>query len=207
MVLLLEAERVLLRRRVAVTEEEAVLWMKGAVESLTRRVHVGKVEFKPAEHPAFAPGAALEIRMNGRPAGVLGVLSAKLRHPFRLTTQMALAELDLAPLLKRVDAVAKVSAVPAFPMVKRDVAFVAGAGVTHEQVVTCIRKAAPPELTAVTLFDIFKSKDIGKDRRSFAYSLAFRSPSRTLTDDEVNGAFAKIVDALKATLQVEVRDS
>ena len=82
-----------------------------------------------------------------------------------------------------------------------------GAGVTHADVEKCIRKAAPPELTAVTLFDIFKSKDIGNDRRSFAYSLAFRSPSRTLTDDEVNGAFAKIVDALKATLQVEVRDS
>jgi phenylalanyl-tRNA synthetase beta chain len=137
----------------------------------------------------------------------LGVLSAKLRHPFRLTTQMALAELDLAPLLKRVDAVAKVCAVPAFPMVKRDVAFVAGAGVTHEQVVACIRKAAPPELTDIRLFDIFSSKDIGKDRRSFAYSLAFRAADRTLTDDEVNRAFAKIADALKATLQVDIRDS
>ena len=145
--------------------------------------------------------------VNGRLAGVAGVISAKLRHPFRLTTQMALAELDLAPLLKRVDAVAKVSAVPAFPMVKRDVAFVAGAGVTHEQVVTCIRKAAPPELTDIRLFDIFSSKDIGKDRRSFAYSLAFRAADRTLTDDEVNRAFAKITDALKATLQVDIRDS
>ena len=193
------------RRTVGV--EEALLWMKGAVETLARRVHVGKIEFKSAEHPAFASGAALEIRINGRPAGVLGVLSAKLRHPFRLTTQMALAELDLAPLLKRVDAVAKVSAVPAFPMVKRDVAFVAGAGVTHEQVVACIRKAAPPELTDIRLFDIFSSKDIGKDRRSFAYSLAFRAADRTLTDDEVNRAFAKIADALKATLQVDIRDS
>ena len=193
--------------RRAVSAEEALLWMKGAVETLARRVHVGKIEFKSADHPAFAPGATLEIRINGRPAGVLGVLSAKLRHPFRLTTQMALAELDLAPLLKRVDAVAKVSAVPAFPMVKRDVAFVAGAGVTHEQVVTCIRKAAPPELTDIRLFDIFSSKDIGKDRRSFAYSLAFRAADRTLTDDEVNRAFAKIADALKTTLQVDIRDS
>ena len=62
-------------------------------------------------------------------------------------------------------------------------------------------------MTAVTLFDIFKSKDIGKDRRSFAYSLSFRAPDRTLTDDEVNRAFAKIVDALRTTLKVEVRDN
>ena len=196
-----------LDRRRTVGVEEALLWMKGAVEALARRVHVGKLEFRPSGHPAFAPGAALEIRINGRTAGVAGVLSAKLRHPFRLTTQMALAEIDLAPLTKRVDAVAKAGAVPAFPMVKRDIAFVAGAGVTHEQVEKCIRKAAPPELAGIDLFDIFSSKDIGKDRRSFAYSLAFRAADRTLTDEEVNRAFAKIADALKATLQVDIRDS
>lgn len=191
--------------RRAVTVEEALLWMKGAVARLAETLHVARLEFRPAEHPAFA--AALDVRAYGRPFGVLGVLSAKLRHPFRLTTQMALAELDLEPLTRRFDAVGKVTPVPAFPMVKRDIAFVAGSGVTHEAVEKCIRKAAPPELTAVTLFDIFTSKDIGKGRRSFAYSLAFRSADRTLTDDEVNRAFAKIVEALRASLGVEVRDN
>ena len=191
--------------RRAVTAEEALLWMKGAVERLATCMHVARLEFRPTEHPAFA--VALEIRAFGRPAGVLGVLSAKLRHPFRLTTQMALAELDVEPFMRRFDAAGKVSPVPAFPMVKRDIAFVAGEGVTHEAVEKCIRKAGPAELIAVTLFDIFTSKEIGKGRRSFAYSLAFRSADRTLTDDEVNRAFAKIVEALKTTLKVEVRDN
>ncbi len=191
--------------RRAVTVEEALLWMKGAVERLATCLHVARLEFRPTEHPAFA--SALEVRAYGRPFGVLGVLSAKLRHPFRLTTQMALAELDLEPLTRRFDAAGKVSPVPAFPMVKRDIAFVAGEGVTHEAVEKCIRKVAPAELTDVTLFDIFTSKDIGKGRRSFAYSLAFRSADRTLTDDEVNCGFARIVEALKTTLKVEVRDN
>lgn len=197
--------RGVLDTRKAVTVEEALLWMKGAVERLAESMHVARLEFRPTEHPAFA--AALEIRAYGRPFGVLGVLSAKLRHPFRLTTQMALAELDLEPLTRRFDAAGKVSAVPAYPMIKRDIAFVAGEGVTHEAVEKCIRKVAPAELTAVTLFDIFTSKEIGKGRRSFAYSLAFRSADRTLTDDEVNRGFARIVDALKTTLKVEVRDN
>ena len=191
--------------RRAVTAEEALLWIKGAVERLAAAMHVARLEFRPAEHPAFA--AALEIRAYGRPAGVCGVLSAKLRHPFRLTTQMALAELDLEPLTRRFDAVGKVSPVPAFPMVKRDIAFVAGEGVTHEAVEKCIRKAAPAELVGVALFDIFTSKEIGKGRRSFAYSLAFRAADRTLTDDEVNKAFSRIVDSLKSNLKVEVRDN
>jgi phenylalanyl-tRNA synthetase beta chain len=188
-----------------VSVEEALLWIKGAVERIVKLVKVGKTEFRKAEHPAFA--AALEIVINGRPAGLLGVVSDKLRHPFRLTTQLALAEIDLKVLLKRVDAVGKVSQVPQFPVVMRDIAFVAGADVTHEAVVKTVRKAAPKELTDVKLFDIFTSKELGKGRSSRAYSLCFRSDDRTLTDDEVNAASAKIIEALKSSLAVEIRDN
>ena len=92
-------------------------------------------------------------------------------------------------------------------MVRRDFSFVAGPETTHEAVVKCIRKAAPKELVAIDLFDIYSSKELGKGRRSFAYKLAFRAADRTLTDDEVNPAFAKILDALRTQLKIEVRDS
>ena len=187
-----------------VSVEEALLWMKGAVERVVKLVKVGKTEFRAATHPAFA--VALEIVINGRAAGVLGVVSDRLRHPFRLTTQLALAEMDLKVLLKRVDAIGKVSTVPQFPPVSRDIAFVAGSDVTHEAVVKAIRKAAPKELVDVRLFDIFNSKELGKGRSSRAYSLTFRADDRTLTDDEVNAAFGRIAEALKASLSVELRE-
>ena len=109
-------------------------------------------------------------------------------------------------LLKRVDAIGKVSTVPQFPPVSRDIAFVAGSDVTHEAVVKAIRKAAPKELVDVRLFDIFNSKELGKGRSSRAYSLTFRADDRTLTDDEVNAAFGRIAEALKASLSVELRE-
>jgi len=196
-----------LRTRASVTEEEAVLWMKGAVSELVAKLHAGHLEFAAAEHPAFAPGAALAVKLNGRQVGVLGALSSKLRHPYRLTTQMALCELDLAPLLKRVDELGRVSAVPQFPLVRRDIALVAEKAVSHEAIERVIRKSGGKELTRVALFDIFKAKDLKDGRRSLAYALEFRSAERTLTDDEVGKAFARIVDALKATAGIEVRES
>ena len=196
-----------LRRRAAVSEEEAVLWMKGAVEELVAKLHAGHLEFVAAEHPAFTPGASLAIRLNGRQIGILGALSSKLRHPYRLTTQMGLCELELAPLLKRVDELGKVSAVPQFPLVRRDVAIVAEKSVSNEAVVKVIRKNGGRELTRVELFDIFKSKELKDGRRSLAYALEFRSSERTLTDDEVGKTFQRIVDALKATAGIEVRES
>ena len=194
-----------LRRRASVTEEEAVLWMKGAVEQLLSRLHAGKVEFAPAEHPSFAAGAALEVRLNGRAVGILGALSAKMRHPYRLTTQMALCEMELKPLLKRFDAVARVTGATQFPPVRRDIAVIAAKNVTNADIEGVIRKNGGKTLAKVGVFDIFKPK--GAEGRSIAYALEFRSAEKTLTDAEVGEAFQRIVSALKSADGVEVRES
>ncbi len=195
-----------LRRRSSVSEEEAILWLKGAVETLLAKLHAGKLEFVACDHPAFAKGAALTVKLNGREIGIMGALSAKMRHPFRLTTQMALCELDLKPLLKRVDAVGRIVPVPQFPLVKRDIAIVAANNVANADVEAIIKKNGGKILTKITLFDIFKSKDM-KSGRSLAYALEFRSAEKTLTDSEVGKAFQQIVDALRATVGIEVRES
>ena len=188
-----------LRTRAPLSEEEAVLWMKGAVEELVAKLHAGKLEFESADHPAFAKGAALAVKLNGRQIGVMGALSAKMRHPYRLTTQMALCEMDLKPLLKRVNELGRVSPVPQFPLVRRDIAIVAAKSVTNAAVEDVIRRNGGKDLVKVTLFDVFKD--------SRAYSLEFRSAERTLTDEEVGKDFQRIVDALKATAGIEVRES
>ena len=129
---------------------------------------------------------------------MLGAVSAKLRHPFRLTTQMALCELELKMLLKKTNETGRVSAVPQFPSVRRDIAITVGEGVTNEDIVKVIRKNGGKELVKAEIFDIFKN--------SRAYALEFRSAEKTLTDDEVGRTFGRIVEALKATAGIEVRE-
>lgn len=185
-----------LRRRVSVSEEESILWLKGAVEELVAKLHAGRVEFSAAVHPAFS--AALKVSLNGKEIGILGALSAKMRHPYRLTTQMSLCELELKPLLRRVGEAGKVAAVPQFPSVKRDIALAVSPGVSNADIVSVIRKNGGKDLAKVELFDIFKT--------SRAYSIEFRSAEKTLTDEEVGRSFGRIVEALKAVSGVEVRE-
>ncbi len=198
--------RTAIDRRRAVTNEESLLWLKGAVETLAASLHAGALAFESCEHPAMEPGWAVGISLNGESLGCLGLVSATLRHQWRMTAPMPLAELRLAPLLAGAARVGAVKPVPQYPAVRRDIAFVAETSVTHSNVVETVRRAAPAELTGVALFDIFVSKEIGKGLRSLGYSLEFRSPDRTLTDQEVNEAFAKIIQALKSELKVEVRE-
>ena len=70
---------------------------------------------------------------------------------------------------------------------------------TNAAVEDVIRRNGGKDLVKVTLFDVFKD--------SRAYSLEFRSAEKTLTDEEVGRDFQRIVDALKATAGIEVRES
>ena len=196
-----------LNRRAPVRDDEALLWLKGAIEALCERLHAPHFGFFPCNHPAFAPGYAVEICLGRKRVGLMGAASAALRHKYRLNTPLVVAELDLAQLCKGLDALPRLKSVPQFPASRKDIAFIAPESLTHETVVKTVRKAAPPELTDVQLFDIFTSKAIGPGKRSMGYTLEFRSAERTLTDAEVNQAFARIAEALKTNLGVEIREA
>ena len=129
--------------------------MKGAVEELVAKLHAGHLEFIPGDHPAFASGACLKVKLNGKEIGVMGAVSAKMRHPFRLTTQMALCELETKLLTKNYDKLGRVSEVPQFPSVRRDVSIKPKAGVTDAEIVALIRKNGGRTLVGVELFDVF----------------------------------------------------
>jgi len=201
------AGRVAIDRRRAVSNEESLLWLKGAVENLVAALHAGTLEFKSSDHPAMDAGWGVEILLNGESIGCMGVLAARLRHQWRMSLPMPLAEMRLEPLLAAVNKVDSVKAVPAYPAINRDVAFISDNQVSHNDVINCVRAVAPKELTKIELFDIFTSKEIGKGKRSLGYTLSFRSTERTLTDQEVNEAFMKIVKALKNELKVDIRES
>lgn len=195
-----------LDRRRPVTNEEALLWVKGAVESLVSALHAGDVTFASGEHPSMEKGWAADILLNGERIGVMGILSSTLRHQWRMTAPMPLAEVRLSPLLSGGASLRVIAPAPQYPAVRRDIAFVCDAQVNHNRVVEVIRKTGAKELTGIELFDMFQSKEIGKGKRSLGYALEFRSPDRTLTDNEVGDAFGKIVQALKQELGVEVRE-
>ena len=57
----------------------------------------------------------------------------------------------------------------------------------------------------VRLFDVYAGEQVGEGRRSLAYTLRFRAPDRTLTNEEANAArdaaVAVAADRYGATLR------
>jgi phenylalanyl-tRNA synthetase beta chain len=119
---------------------------------------------------------------------------------------IALAELDLAPLRAPAGASRAIQPPPVYPSSQRDLAFIVDKNVRHETILTAVRKATPPELERVELFDVYEGKGIEPGRKSMAYAFTWRAGDRTLTDAEVAGYDARIREALQTEFKAEIRD-
>jgi phenylalanyl-tRNA synthetase beta chain len=91
------------------------------------------------------------------------------------------------------------------PAALRDLALVVPVATTAGDVQKALAKSARAAvgnafaLEAVTVFDVYQGKGLAEGTKSLAFSLVFRAPDRTLTDDEVNAVFTKIQDDVTAS--------
>ena len=98
-----------------------------------------------------------------------------------------------------------------FPAALRDLALVVDAAAPSADVQKALAKAARAAVgnafgvEGVEVFDVYHGKGLPEGKKSLAFSLVFRSAERTLTDDEVNAAFAKIQQAIIADGKIAVR--
>jgi phenylalanyl-tRNA synthetase beta chain len=98
-------------------------------------------------------------------------------------------------------------ALPRFPASPRDLAVVIKEETLHAEAEAVIREGGRGILESVQLFDVYRGGALAERReKSFAYSLVFRHRDRTLTDEEVNGAFASILSRLSERLGARLRD-
>lgn len=182
-------------------------WTKGLFESIVAAARIGGLALSQSSLPQFEPGLGVEILSGGKTVGCFGVIRSSIRKEWRLADPVAVLELSIAPLVTESGKISAYKDIPAFPSIQRDVAMIVDEKIRNEEIVAVVKKAAPPELETVRLFDIFAGEAIGKGRKSMAYSMTYRSPARTLTDDEANRYHDAVKEALKRELLVEVRES
>ncbi len=96
-------------------------------------------------------------------------------------------------------------AIPAYPSVERDVALTVRKNTLSAEIHAVIREAAPEYLEDLSIFDVYEGENIPEGTRSIAWRLRFRSPDRTLTDEEVDSAMKRITSALEDKLDVGIR--
>jgi phenylalanyl-tRNA synthetase beta chain len=180
--------------------------LKGVVEDLLEQFGLRGIVFgrRPESTALFLESAA--VTLGGKvPLGELGQLLPALAKEYDLRDAVLLAEFNLDLLLAKRNAAKSFKPLPQFPSSRRDVAMLVPEATTHENVLQTVKHAKPANLETVELFDVFRGKNIPEGRKSLAYAFTYRGADKTLTDAEVNAAHEKVVGALKAQLQAELR--
>ncbi|HMI22026.1 MAG TPA: phenylalanine--tRNA ligase subunit beta [Gaiellaceae bacterium] len=173
------------RLHVAAIAEGGFARAKGVVEALSEALKA-EPRFERAEHPLFHPGKTARTS-----AGVLGELNPRV-----LAGEWAAIELDLESLFAESREPVAYEDVITYPAVRQDLAFVVPEEVEAGELVDAAREAAGPELREVAIFDVYRGEQAGEGKKSIAFSVAFQSPERTLSDEDAAALRQKIADAL-----------
>jgi phenylalanyl-tRNA synthetase beta chain len=174
---------------------------------LARLLDTLRVEWTVVEggQPFLHPGRAAAVIVDGSRIGWLGELHPAIAAEWEIPTAVAAFELDLDAAIAAVPGPVRYADYTSFPEVRQDLAVVVPQTVASAEVVAAVRAAGGPLLAAVDVFDVYRGAQIGDDEVSLALRLAFRSPERTLTDDEVAERRAAIEAALAEQVGGRIR--
>jgi len=173
--------------------------LKGALESVVRNV-----SFRAGKFPDFA--LAVDICSADERIGFGGHL---LAGKSSASSSVLVAELNADLLLDKGGSAKKFRELDRCPAITRDIAMIVPEKLKHAEILHVIEKPSEPLLERVQLFDLFE----GAQRpvptgsgKSLAYRLTYRAKNRTLTNEEVTAAHAKIRERLKRELGVALRE-
>jgi phenylalanyl-tRNA synthetase beta chain len=150
--------------------------------------------FERTSEPFLHPGKAARTA-----EGWVGEL-----HPAELEGEWGAFELDLDTLAAAVGTT-RFSEVSEYPELRQDLAFVVDEDTPAAELLAAIRVAGGELLLDVSVFDEYRGPQIGEGKRSLAFRLAFGSPERTLTDEDVAPVRTAIADALGTQFGAELR--
>ena len=179
--------------------------LKGTLEMLITHLHL-KLEIFPDSRPFLLPDKSVRVQISDKELGFLGQMAPEQNLVGELGQNVYALELDLGALEKSASSSLQFKPIPKFPETYRDISILVDRSVTSQKAADVILKTGSPLIQKVDLYDHFEGKKIQADKKSLTFALSFQSAERTLSDDEVNPLFEKIVQTLKSELGASLRE-
>jgi len=176
---------------------------KGVVENLLNQLGL-KANFDVSDDEILFPGRGADIIVEDDEVGIVGDMNPRVAQAFELSDAVCLIEIDLEKLLTKITGIKEYQPIPRFPSVPRDIALVVDEQVSYRTVENIIRGF--PLVTQVTLFDLYRGKQIPEGKKSFAIRIIYQSPRHTLTDEEVDQPQEQMLARLHQELGASLRD-
>ena len=160
--------------------------------------------YEKATRPYLHPGMTARILCEGEEVGVMGRVSYEICEEMSIEKPVFLVEMDMASLKEKLNTKLRYVPIPKFSCEVRDLALVADEALSCGKIEDAIRSSCK-YITDVSLFDVYRSEAIGKDKKSMAFKLVFTPTDHEFTSDEIEKYVQKLLKKLAFLYQITLR--
>ena len=180
--------------------------IKGIVERYLHNLGLaGTITYRATQaRTEMHPGRTADIYVDDQLVGFVGQVHPRTAKDYKVPATYVF-ELNLEALLAADKVANEYHPISKYPAITRDIALLVDRNVTNADVIAVIEKRAGAFLKKVHLFDVYSGLHLPKGKKSLAYTLTYQDDHDTLTEDQVNKAFAKVTQALEDELAAEIR--
>ena len=169
---------------------------KGALESALGRIGIKGLTFVATEHPLLHATRAAAVKVGDVEIGIIGEVSPDAREKLDLRGRPCVFEFNVEKLMPLVPETVGYRQLPRFPALHRHLAVVMSKDIAYADAEKAIIESGGEIIEEIELLDVYRGPQVGENEQNLTFSLVFRSPERTLTDEEVN----KVLESVKSKL-------
>ncbi len=143
------------------------------------------------------------------PKGIVGQVAklvGSVAKEFGIKQDLYFIDLDFDLLCDLKTTAKNFTSLPVFPAIKRDIALLVPVGTKAGDMLETIKKSKEKFIESCDIFDVFQGKTLEKGMKSIAVSVTYRSPTKTLTEKNVNKSHTKLINLLTSKFNGSLRE-
>ena len=188
----------------SLTQNSDFFYLKGIVMSILERIGVTNIKTSPVKSDVFSEGIVLSLGKNKLVE--FGVIKKKLLKEFGIKQEVLFADFDWTSILsisgkKKI----KVSMLPKFPSVKRDLALLLDQKITFKEIYDLAFQSERNLLKDVGLFDVYQGDKLPEGKKSYAVSFVLQDNNKTLEDRQIDKIMQKLQQSFEKNLGAVLR--
>ena len=182
----------------SVDHKDDFFTVKGIVENLLRDFDL-EYSLEYSKLPYLHPGISADVidKQTNQVVASFGQVHPKVCKNFDLQEKTYYAEINLDYIAKLKEKSHAVKMLSKFPIVERDLAIVCDESTTVEKIMESVKKSCGQLYFGSKIFDIYRSSELGENKKSVAFNFQLLSYDKTLTDEEINQVVKKILKDLE----------
>jgi phenylalanyl-tRNA synthetase beta chain len=147
------------------------------------------------------------IMLNGKEIGYLASINNEILNKNGIKKQTVYAEISLKTLLNTLmtGSTKQYQAIPKFPAINRDLAFVIDQKILYNDISKEIKKFHPL-IKEVELFDVYSGQNLESNKKSMAFHILYQSNERTLNHEEIEKIQKNLIKTLQEKFNAHIRD-